>query len=218
MGEKRKQTNGDGQDHVVPQPLVFFESAFGDSEAIKKLRFDFLRLCLGMGHVGAWGVGFKIRGETKLTAIQVLMCLCTRGGERSGKSWQVETIYAAKGEGGPWQVLGEEDPENFTHFRLLHLMQSGGYRYYDCEFSDEWTITEDDKEEDADISIHIIGSDDPLVIEARKLWETLIPAFRWYVADRKEGNAMTEAKAGPGIYVGPDVRGDLHRRKKIKDN
>ncbi|KAK0224378.1 hypothetical protein IW262DRAFT_1549106 [Armillaria fumosa] len=221
-GKKRKNTEGDGNNRVVPQPIVVFESAFG--EAIKKLRFDLLRLCLGMGSIGAWGIGFKIRGTTKLTGIQVLMCVCTGSGHLAEESWQVGEIYAAE-EGGQWDVLGKEDPERFTHFRLLRSMKAGGYQYYDCEFGDEWTvgifmlaIKEDDKEEDADISIHIIGSDEPLVIKAQKLWETLIPSFEWYVADRKEGKATPEVNVAPTITIGPDVRGDLHRRKKMKVN
>ncbi|KAK0216421.1 WD40-repeat-containing domain protein [Armillaria fumosa] len=137
-GGKTKNTEGDGKDSVVPQPIVVFESAFG--EAIKKLRFDLLRICLGMGSVGAWGIGFKIHGTMKLTGIEVLMCVCTGSRQLSGDSWQVGEIYAANGEEGPWKVLGKEDPELFSHFRLLRLIKAGGYRYYDCEFGDEWTV------------------------------------------------------------------------------
>ncbi|KAK0467509.1 WD40-repeat-containing domain protein [Armillaria novae-zelandiae] len=218
-GKKRKPTDDDGDDLVVPQPIVVFESAFG--EGIKKLRFDLLRLCLGMGSVGAWGIGFKIRGKTRLTGIQVLMCVCTCSKElrdQSDELGQDGEIYASKGERGKWTLLEKEDPEHFSRFCLPRPMKEGGYRYFECEFSEEWTIKEDDKDENADISIHIIGSDEPLVIKARKLWETLIPAFQSHVADQKQGNAMPEAHTGPSIRIGDEVFGDLHRRKKMKDN
>ncbi|KAK0207569.1 WD40-repeat-containing domain protein [Armillaria fumosa] len=73
-GSKKRGENEDVDDDVVvePQPIIVFESAFG--EAIKRLRFNLLQLCLGMESVRAWAVGFKIRGDMFLTGIQVLVC------------------------------------------------------------------------------------------------------------------------------------------------
>ncbi|KAK0232603.1 hypothetical protein IW262DRAFT_1325256 [Armillaria fumosa] len=133
----------DEEDYESLKPLIVVEIAW--LEPTEKLRHDLIQYCVRMEAPGTWVVGFKVE----------VSCHTARQNPSRGTN-----IMPGEKEGSG------NYPKNFTQFRYyLTSRQTGNYRYYDCSFIAEWTITKEKKGNAEDIHIPLEGHD-PLVINA----------------------------------------------------